>query len=131
MTNQEVAAVERVHAETVSKRRRRFAVDRLVRLRDATGPWAARTIANVGSHRRTHSQRRNSLVNQPVFVLFVPTISNPTREGFEAVALSINPLPVGWVEPIDVGHGLLFLASDEARYITGAALPIDAGSVVK
>jgi NAD(P)-dependent dehydrogenase (short-subunit alcohol dehydrogenase family) len=32
------------------------------------------------------------------------------------------------VEPVDISNALLFLASDEARYITGAALSVDAGS---
>jgi NAD(P)-dependent dehydrogenase (short-subunit alcohol dehydrogenase family) len=32
------------------------------------------------------------------------------------------------VEPVDISNALLFLASDEARFITGAALAIDAGS---
>jgi (+)-trans-carveol dehydrogenase/(-)-trans-carveol dehydrogenase len=43
----------------------------------------------------------------------------------------MNALPVPWVEPEDVSNAVLFLASDEARYITGAALPVDAGIVVK
>lgn len=43
-TNQEVAALERVHPVTVSKWRRRFAVDRLEGLGDAPRPGAARTI---------------------------------------------------------------------------------------
>jgi NAD(P)-dependent dehydrogenase (short-subunit alcohol dehydrogenase family) len=38
---------------------------------------------------------------------------------------------VPWVDPVDVSNAVLFLASDEARYITGVALPIDAGSLVK
>jgi transposase len=45
-TNQEVAALERVHPVTVSKWRHRFAVDRLEGLRDAPRPGAARTIAD-------------------------------------------------------------------------------------
>jgi (+)-trans-carveol dehydrogenase len=35
------------------------------------------------------------------------------------------------VEADDVANAALFLASDEARYITGVALPVDAGSVIK
>jgi (+)-trans-carveol dehydrogenase len=38
-------------------------------------------------------------------------------------------LDVPWIEPIDVSNAVLWLASDEARYITGVALPIDAGCV--
>jgi NAD(P)-dependent dehydrogenase (short-subunit alcohol dehydrogenase family) len=36
--------------------------------------------------------------------------------------------PLGHIgEPIDVAYGVLFLASDESRYVTGAELPIDGG----
>jgi NAD(P)-dependent dehydrogenase (short-subunit alcohol dehydrogenase family) len=35
------------------------------------------------------------------------------------------------VDPVDISNALLFLASDEARYITGVSLPVDAGCVVK
>jgi (+)-trans-carveol dehydrogenase len=31
------------------------------------------------------------------------------------------------VEAVDVSNAVLWLASDEARYITGVALPVDAG----
>ncbi len=38
----------------------------------------------------------------------------------------INPL--GWLgEPIDIAYAALFLCSDEARYVTGVALPVDGG----
>lgn len=40
-------------------------------------------------------------------------------------------LDVPWIDPVDVANAVLFLASDEARYITGAHLPIDAGSTIK
>lgn len=47
LTNQEVAATERAHPATVSKWRRRFAVDRLEGLVDAPRPGAVRTIADA------------------------------------------------------------------------------------
>jgi hypothetical protein len=40
-------------------------------------------------------------------------------------------LPVPLFEARDISNAVLFLASDEARYITGAALPVDAGAVAK
>ena len=42
-----------------------------------------------------------------------------------------NTLPVPWVEPVDIANAALFLASDEARYITGVALPVDLGALLK
>jgi len=38
-----------------------------------------------------------------------------------------NALPVGTVDPIDVSNAVLWLVSDEARYVTGVPLPVDAG----
>jgi SDR family mycofactocin-dependent oxidoreductase len=38
-----------------------------------------------------------------------------------------NLLPVPWVEPSDVAEAALFLASDRARYVTGAQFVLDAG----
>jgi NAD(P)-dependent dehydrogenase (short-subunit alcohol dehydrogenase family) len=42
-------------------------------------------------------------------------------------ATSLNLLPVPWIEPRAVSEVMLFLASEEAKYITGIALPVDAG----
>ena len=44
---------------------------------------------------------------------------------------TLNTLPIRWVEPRDISNAVLFLASDEARYITGVTLPVDAGSLLK
>lgn len=38
-----------------------------------------------------------------------------------------NLLPVPWIEPEDVAHAVLYLASQRARYMTGAPLILDAG----
>ena len=38
-----------------------------------------------------------------------------------------NLLPVPWIEPEDVAEAVLYLASDRARYVTGAQFVIDAG----
>jgi (+)-trans-carveol dehydrogenase len=63
--------------------------------------------------------------------LFLPDVENPTAEQYAEVMGSLNALPIPWVEPRDISNAVLFLASDEARYITGVTLPIDAGSVTK
>ena len=39
----------------------------------------------------------------------------------------MSPLPTPWLEPADISNALLFLASDEGRYVTGVTLPLDAG----
>ncbi len=42
-----------------------------------------------------------------------------------------NLLPVPWVEPEDVAAAVLYLASDDARYVTGAQFVIDAGLLTR
>jgi SDR family mycofactocin-dependent oxidoreductase len=42
-----------------------------------------------------------------------------------------NVLPTPWIEPLDVANAVLFLASDEARFITGLGLPLDAGAMLR
>jgi SDR family mycofactocin-dependent oxidoreductase len=68
--------------------------------------------------------------NESMYHLFVPDVENPTREEFGAASAATILLPIDWVESIDVSNAVLFLASDEARYITGVALPIDAGALI-
>jgi SDR family mycofactocin-dependent oxidoreductase len=69
--------------------------------------------------------------NPQVWGLFDPDNPNPSRESAEAAFRTINVLPVPWVEPVDISNAILFLASDEARYITGVTLPVDAGFMIK
>jgi NAD(P)-dependent dehydrogenase (short-subunit alcohol dehydrogenase family) len=38
---------------------------------------------------------------------------------------------VPWIEPEDVAQAVLFLASDEARYVTGSAFAVDAGLLTR
>jgi NAD(P)-dependent dehydrogenase (short-subunit alcohol dehydrogenase family) len=37
---------------------------------------------------------------------------------------------VPWTEVDDTTNAVLYLASDEGRYVTGVALPVDAGYMV-
>jgi SDR family mycofactocin-dependent oxidoreductase len=42
-----------------------------------------------------------------------------------------NLLPVPWIEPEDVAGAVLYLASERARYVTGAQLVLDAGLLTR
>jgi len=66
--------------------------------------------------------------NDAVFRLFRPDREHPTPEEFAEASATLLALPGSWVEPIDVSNAVLFLASDEARFITGVTLPVDGGS---
>jgi SDR family mycofactocin-dependent oxidoreductase len=69
--------------------------------------------------------------NESLYRLMVPGVDHPTREDVAPVLESLNALPIPWVEPRDVSHAVLFLASDEARFITGVTFPVDAGMTIK
>jgi (+)-trans-carveol dehydrogenase len=69
--------------------------------------------------------------NDAMYRLFLPGSEHPTREQFAEVSQSLQALPIPWVEPVDISNALLFLASDEARYITGITFPVDAGITQK
>jgi (+)-trans-carveol dehydrogenase len=73
----------------------------------------------------------NMLMNENTKRLFVPTSEQPTLEEFEASAKLMHEIPIGWIEPEDVSYAVLYLASDESRYVTGIALPVDAGALLK
>lgn len=97
-----------------------------------------RTLANEFGQ---HSIRVNTvhptgvdtvmIQNPKTWGLFLPDDPNPSREKAEAIFATTNTLPIPWVEPIDISNAIAFLVSDEARYITGATLPVDAGYTIK
>jgi len=43
----------------------------------------------------------------------------------------MNTLPIEIVEPVDISNAVLFLASDEARYVTGLEFTVDAGNTIR
>jgi SDR family mycofactocin-dependent oxidoreductase len=71
--------------------------------------------------------------NEMTYALFAPDLppEERTKEALSPRFASMNALPVAFVEPVDISNAILFLASDEARYITGVTLPVDAGFGVK
>jgi len=98
-------------------------------------------MRSVASEFAQHRVRVNSvhptlvntimIQNEQVWGLFEPDNPHPTRESATPVFQTINALPVPWVEPVDISNAVLFLASDEARCITGVTLPVDAGALLK
>jgi SDR family mycofactocin-dependent oxidoreductase len=69
--------------------------------------------------------------NPGTWGMFAPGDPEPTVEKAMPGFRSLNGLPVPWVEPRDISNAVLFLASDEARYVTGVTFPVDAGAYVK
>ncbi len=60
-----------------------------------------------------------------------PDLAEPTMADAAELIGHFHMLPVPYFEARAVSNAVLFLASDEAKYITGAALPIDAGATAK
>jgi SDR family mycofactocin-dependent oxidoreductase len=66
--------------------------------------------------------------NAAMFKLFRPDLEAPTIDDALPVFTAMMPMGKPWIDPIDVSNALLFLASDEARYITGQVLAVDQGT---
>ncbi|MCU1479921.1 MAG: 3-ketoacyl-ACP reductase [Subtercola sp.] len=65
-----------------------------------------------------------------------PMVVNDAMQAFlnanpEMGAALQNLLPVELVQPIDISNAIAWLVSDEARYVTGVTLPVDAGFLAK
>ena len=69
--------------------------------------------------------------NEATFRLFRPDVENPGVDDFLEAAKVMNAMPVGWVQAVDISNAMVWLASDEARYVTGVTLPVDAGALIK
>ncbi|MGC5627588.1 mycofactocin-coupled SDR family oxidoreductase [Georgenia sp. Z1344] len=84
-----------------------------------------------------HSIRVNSVhptqVETPMIMhdaqikIFRPDLENPTEDDFAEASRSLHVLPIPWVQSVDISNAIVFLSSEEGRYITGVQLPIDAG----
>jgi len=79
----------------------------------------------------------STTVNTPLIAheehyrLFRPDLEHPTEADVAKAAARINAMPVPWIEAEDVANAVLWLCSDEARFVTGVALPVDAGFCIK
>ncbi|MER7684900.1 SDR family oxidoreductase [Streptomyces sp. NPDC097610] len=60
----------------------------------------------------------------------VPEKAEPTDEEFLARAASLSPMRIPYVEVEDVARATVWLASDAARFVTGAAIPVDGGTTI-
>ena len=91
----------------------------------------------LGQHNIRVNSVHPSQVNTPMtmnditFRLFRPDLENPGPEDFAPFSQMTHTMPVPWVEAVDISNAVLFLASDESRYITGVSLPVDAGALLK
>jgi (+)-trans-carveol dehydrogenase len=71
------------------------------------------------------------IMNDEVFGLFRSDLEHPTLDDVRGAFQRVNLMPEPWLEPADISAAVAFLASDDARYITGSVLPVDLGGVLK
>jgi SDR family mycofactocin-dependent oxidoreductase len=115
-------------------------------IRNAIGYIAAKhaltgLVRSLANELAPHQVRVNSvnptnvatpmLLNDNTYQRFNPHLEAPTVDDTLDGFASLNLLPVPWVEPDDVSDAVLWLASEEGRYVTGTVLPVDAGGFVR
>ncbi|OBI09540.1 3-ketoacyl-ACP reductase [Mycolicibacter heraklionensis] len=71
------------------------------------------------------------LQSEPMYRSFRPDLEHPTRADAEPVFYVQQAMKVPFIEPEDISNAVLWLASDEARYVTGMQLRVDAGGYLK
>jgi SDR family mycofactocin-dependent oxidoreductase len=71
------------------------------------------------------------LNSKPMYKAFRPDLEDPTREDALLAFPAQQAMPVPYIDPVEISHAVVFLASDESRYVTGLQLRVDAGSYLK
>ncbi|CAM3462745.1 mycofactocin-coupled SDR family oxidoreductase [Mycobacterium frederiksbergense] len=71
------------------------------------------------------------LQSEPMYRSFRPDLENPTRADAEPVFGVQQAMKVNYIEPEDISNAVLWLASDESRFVTGMQLRVDAGGYLK
>lgn len=66
-------------------------------------------------------------VNDEQIHAFRPDLEHPTLEDFKERMARFHPQGVAWMEPEEISALVLFLASDQARHITGDVMTVSAG----
>ncbi|MGO8967017.1 mycofactocin-coupled SDR family oxidoreductase [Mycobacterium sp.] len=84
--------------------------------------------ANVAHPTNTNT---DMLQNEAMYRSFRPDLEKPTRADAEPVFGVQQAMKIPFVEPEDISNAVLWLASDEARYVTGMQLRVDAGGYLK
>ncbi|MBV8346107.1 MAG: mycofactocin-coupled SDR family oxidoreductase, partial [Mycolicibacterium sp.] len=71
------------------------------------------------------------LQSEPMYRAFRPDLEHPTRQDAEPVFGVQQAMRIPYIEPEDISNAVLWLASDEARYVTGVQLRVDGGGYLK
>jgi SDR family mycofactocin-dependent oxidoreductase len=96
-------------------------------------------MRNLATELAPHGIRVNSIhpsnVDTPMIANdvvrgFFTGLEQPTREQAARSMQTMNALPLPWAEVDDITNAVLYLASDESRYVTGTTMTIDAGATL-
>lgn len=90
----------------------------------------AQHMIRVNSVHPTHVNSP-MVMNDETFRMFRPDLENPGPDDIAPICQMFHSMPRPWVEIEDITNAVMFLASDESRYITGLSMPIDLGSCLK
>lgn len=71
------------------------------------------------------------LQSEPMYRSFRPDLENPGRADAEPAFAVQQAMPISFVEPEDVSDAVVFLASDESKFVTGMQMRVDAGGYLK
>lgn len=111
--------------------------------------WSKRTLIQYSEQMALHLASRfirvntihptncntHLLHNDGIYGMFRPDLSMAgepvTREDVIMPFTMFQAMPIPYVEPEDIANLALFLASDEARYVTGQQIRVDAGSLLR
>lgn len=71
------------------------------------------------------------LQSEPMYRSFRPDLEHPELKDAQPAFYVQQAMKVPWVEPVDISNAVLWLVSEEARYVTGMQLRVDAGGYLK
>ena len=90
----------------------------------------AKSLAlEFGSHRIRVNSVHPTAVETPMLRSVAPP--DVSYDRFKADLRALHPMPIDCLDPVDISNAVAFLASDDAEFITGAALPVDAGMLLQ
>jgi SDR family mycofactocin-dependent oxidoreductase len=70
------------------------------------------------------------LLNDGMYKQFRPDLENPTREDAELGFRAMHRLPTTYIQPQDISNAVVFLASEDSRFITGLQMKVEAGGLL-
>ncbi len=79
------------------------------------------------------SVNTDMIQNSATYELFAPDLpeAERTKDVLASRFQAMNVLPIPWVEPVDISNAVLWLASDQSRYVTGLELKVDGGQTLR